>query len=364
MSRVYNFNPGPATLPVAALERAQQELLEYQGTGMSILETSHRSKEYEAINSEAEARIKRLLGLDDAYRVLFLQGGASLQFAMLPYNFLREETTADYILTGSWSEKAYNEAGNFGTIYPIHVAATTRGVNYCRIPTPDEIELSDEPAYVHITSNNTIYGTQWHEFPNVGEAPLVADMSSDILSRPFDATKLSLFYAGAQKNIGPAGVTVVVLRESWLEKANTSIPIFLSYATHVKSNSLYNTPPVFSVYLLNLILEEMEQSGGLEAMGKRNEEKARHIYQAIDDNIEFYLPHATPESRSLINITFRLTSDDLTKQFINEAAHEGMVGLKGHRSVGGIRVSLYNAMSVEGSEALASFMHQFASRNG
>lgn len=361
MKRVVNFNPGPATLPLAVLERARDEFIVYRDTGMSILETSHRSKTYEAINAEAEARIKRLLGLDAAYRVLFLQGGASLQFAMVPYNFLPSSGTADYILTGSWAEKAAEEAARLGNI---HIAASTRDEQYRRIPTAEEIHLSERPAYVHITSNNTIYGTQWQEFPEVGDIPLVADMSSDILSRPFDATKFALIYAGAQKNLGPAGVTVVIIRQRWLEQANPALPVMLRYATHVEHHSLYNTPPVFAVYLMNLVLEHIEQTGGLEAMGRHNQAKAACIYQAIDESGGFYQPHASPESRSLMNITFRLPTEELTNQFISAAEQEGLVGLKGHRSVGGIRASIYNAMTLEGCQTLAAFMSHFASRHG
>jgi phosphoserine aminotransferase len=361
MSRVYNFNPGPATLPQPVLEHARDELLDYQGRGMSVMEMSHRSAEYEAINSEAESRIKQLLGLGDEHRVLFMQGGASLQFAMVPMNFLPQGSMADFILTGSWSNKARAEAEKVGSV---HVAASTKEGNFCRIPRPDEITLSDSPAYVHITSNNTIFGTQWREFPDVGNAPLVADMSSDILSRPFNASAFSLIYAGAQKSIGPAGVTVVILRQSWLEQASKELPAILSYETHLSTNSLYNTPPVFAVYMVNQVLGWIESIGGLNALAERNEQKAQVIYTAIDSSGGFYTPHAETESRSLMNITFRLASEDLEKQFISEATKNGMVGLKGHRSVGGIRASIYNAMSLEGCQALAAFMDEFARKNG
>lgn len=361
MSRVYNFNPGPATLPQPVLEHAQKELLEYQGGGMSVMEMSHRSKEYEAINAEAEARTKRLLGLGDDYRVLFVQGGASLQFAMLPYNFLPDGATADYILTGSWSEKARNEAEKLGTV---HIAASTKDEKYARLPRTDEVKLSASPAYVHITSNNTIYGTQWRELPSFGDVPLVADMSSDIMSRPFNANAFAMFYAGTQKNLGPAGVTMVVIRQSWMDQAATNLPAILSYGTHAKSNSLYHTPPVFTIYMTNLVLGWVEENGGLAGIAQHNEKKAQAIYTAIDESSGFYRPHAAADARSLMNITFRLGSEDLEKQFISEATKEGMVGLKGHRSVGGIRASTYNAMTQEGCEALASFMRAFAQKNG
>jgi phosphoserine aminotransferase len=358
---VYNFNPGPATLPLPVLERAQQELPEYRGTGMSVMETSHRSKEYEAINAETEAHMKRLMGLGDAYRVLFLQGGASLQFAMLPMNFLPADGVADYVLTGSWSEKARDEAEKVGTV---HIAASTQGEGYGRIPRADELHLSTAPAYVHITTNNTIIGTQWHTLPDVGAAPLMADMSSDILSRPFDMGKLALCYAGSQKNLGPAGVTVVVLRQSLLDQAHKALPTILRYATHAGKSSLYNTPPVFAVYMVGLVLQWIEESGGLVALGERNQQKAATIYRAIEESGGFYRSPVASDSRSLMNITFRLPDERQEKQFIGEAASAGMVGLKGHRSVGGIRASLYNAMSLEGTQALAAFMRDFAQKHG
>lgn len=361
MERVYNFNPGPGTLPLSVLEQAQQELLNYQSTGMSIAETSHRSKEYEALNADTEARIKQLLGLGDDYRVLFLQGGASLQFAMIPYNFLPAGATADYILTGSWSEKAYKEASKIGQV---RTAATTKEEAYRRIPRADEIKLGESPAYVHITTNNTIYGTQWHTVPEVGDAPLIADMSSDILCRPLEANKFSLIYAGAQKNIGPSGVTVVIMRQSCIDTSPDALPAILQYATHAKNNSLYNTPPSLAVYIVNLVVRWIEEQGGLAAMETRNTEKAQAIYSIIDQSGGFYRPHAQTEARSLMNITFRLESEDQEKQFISEATKQGMVGLKGHRSVGGIRASVYNAMTLEGCQALAAFMTDFMQKNG
>lgn len=361
MTKVYNFNAGPAILPRPVLERAQQELLDYQGRGISVMEMSHRSKEYEAINAEAEARFKRLLKLDESYRVLFIQGGASLQFAMVPLNFLPANGTVDLLMTGSWSEKAKEEAAKIGKV---HEAASTEAENYCRIPRPEEIHLSDNPAYVHMTSNETIHGVQWHDWPEVGERPLVADMSSDILSRPFDATKFDLIYAGAQKNLGPSGVTAVLIRQSWMETAAKTPPTMLRYVTYAKNNSLYNTPPSFGVYLLNLVLGWIEDSGGLEGMAQRNERKASAIYAAIDNSGGFYRGHAAPDSRSLMNVTFRLPSEALEKQFVTEATAANMIGLAGHRSVGGIRASIYNAMDQEGCEALASFMQEFARRNG
>lgn len=361
MSKVYNFNAGPAILPQSVLERIQAELPDYHGIGMSILEISHRSKEYEAINAGAEERMLRLLGLDDDYCVLFLQGGASSQFAMLPLNFLPPGATADYLVNGVWSEKAYEEAAQLGQA---RIAASTRPHNYRRVPTADEIQLSDSPAYVHITSNETIDGNQWHDWPDTGTRPLVADMSSDILSRPLDARRFALIYAGAQKNLGPAGVTVVLARRAWLEQAANSAPTMLRYSTHLKNKSLYNTPPVFAVYALNLVLEWIEQDGGLEAMGACNQRKASTIYTAIDSSKGFYRGHAEPASRSWMNVTFRLPSVELEKRFAAEAVSAGMIGLAGHRSVGGIRASLYNALGLDACAALAGFMGEFARKNG
>jgi phosphoserine aminotransferase len=361
MTNIYNFNAGPAILPRPVLEQAQQELLDYHGIGMSVLEISHRSKEYEAINAQAEARFKRLLGLDDDYRVLFLQGGASLQFAMLPLNFLPAGTTADYLLTGAWAEKAYEEASKIGQA---RAAASTADGGYRRMPRADEIQLSRAPAYVHITSNETIQGTQWHEWPEVGDRAYVADMSSDILSRPLEARRFDMIYAGAQKNLGPAGATVVIIRQGWLERASPTPPTMLRYATHAKNSSLYNTPPAFAVYLLNLTLGWIEDSGGLPAMAERNRGKAAAIYGAIDRSDGFYRGHAETASRSLMNVTFRLPSQELEQQFVAEATAAGLIGLAGHRSVGGIRASIYNAMDQEGCDVLAGFMGHFLDRNG
>ena len=363
MNRIYNFNAGPATLPLEVLKQAQDEFLNFDNTGMSILEISHRSPSYDEVNNQAEATMKELLGLGDDYQVLFLQGGASTQFAMMPLNFLGEGKVANYILTGAWSEKALKEAKMIGQT---HVAATTEGENYVRIPTMDEIKLSDNAAYVHITSNNTIFGTQWQELPSFGDVPLFADMSSDMLSRPFDASKFSLIYAGAQKNLGPSGVTVVVARRELLEAApvNANIPTMLRYQTHAKKNSLYNTPPSFSVYIVNLVLQWLKANGGLEGAQKRNEQKAKLIYDVIDASNGFFRGHAQADSRSRMNVTFRLPSEELEKQFVAESKAAGLGGLKGHRSVGGLRASIYNAMPLEGAQALADFMESFMKKNG
>jgi phosphoserine aminotransferase len=361
MSPVFNFNAGPAMLPPPVLEQVQAELRNYKGTGMSIMEMSHRSKEYEAVNAQAEAGLKRLLGVGDGHRVVFVQGGASMQFAMVPMNFLPPGGVVDFLMTGAWAEKAFEEASGLGRA---RVAASTRDDGYRRTPRPEEIRIGGDAAYVHLTSNETIQGIHWRDFPDVGGRPLVADMSSDILSRPFDASRFSLIYAGAQKNLGPAGVTAVLLRESWLAQANKNVPTMLRYATHVKNNSLYNTPPTFGVYMLGLVLQWIEKGGGLPAMAERNAKKARLIYDAIDQSGGFYRGHAAPEARSQMNITFRLPDEAREKRFLAEAQAAGMVGLAGHRSVGGVRASTYNAVSPEACEALAAFMAEFVRKNG
>lgn len=359
--RVFNFNPGPATLPLEVLEQAQRELLSYQDTGMSILEMSHRSKPYENIHKEAEASLKEMLGVGDNYRVLFLQGGASTQFSMIPMNFLPAGRTADYIVTGQFAEKAWQEAKLIGNT---HVAASTAEGNYRRVPDLSEITLSENPVYVHFTSNNTIFGTQWHEFPETGDVPQIVDMSSDILSRPVDGNKFALIYAGAQKNLGTAGVTIVVIRKDLLEACPKTLPSMLRYDIQAKNDSLYNTPPGFSVYLANLSLQWLKRQGGPAGIERHNQEKAAVIYDAIDNSGGFYRGHAQKNSRSLMNITFRLPSEELEELFAKQAATAGLAGVKGHRSVGGMRASVYNAMSKAGCQALADFMTEFQRKNG
>jgi phosphoserine aminotransferase len=358
---IYNFNAGPAMLPAPVLEQVQAELRDYHGRGFSIMEMSHRSAEYEAVNSEAEARFKRLVGVGADYRVLFLQGGASTQFAMVPMNFLPLGASADYLVTGAWAEKAYEEAAALGTA---RIAGSTMGEDYHRVPRPEEIQLDSHAAYVHLTSNETIQGIQWPAFPEVANRPLVADMSSDILSRPLDASKFALIYAGAQKNLGPAGVTAVLVREAWLGQANNKLPTMLRYTTHANNNSLYNTPPTFAVYVLGLVLQWIEKLGGLPVMAQRNAYKAQLLYDAIDQSEGFYRGHAAKESRSQMNVTFRLPTEALEKRFVVRAQAAGMIGLAGHRSVGGIRASIYNAVNPEACMALASFMEDFATTNG
>jgi phosphoserine aminotransferase len=359
--RVYNFNPGPAMLPLAVLEELQKNVMEFGGTGMSILEISHRSKDYEAVHIEAEALLKEFLGLGDNYRVLFLGGGASTQFDMVPLNLLPAGATADYIVTGSFAEKASNEAAKIGQV---HVAANTKDTNHDRIPSMDQIKLSSNPAYVHITTNNTIFGTQWKSYPSFGSTPLVADMSSDILSKPIDGNQFGLIYAGAQKNLGPAGVTIVIIRDDLLARVPSTLPTMFRYDIHAKNNSLYNTPPAFAVYSVLLVLRWLKNIGGLKVIAAMNEKKAAMVYQAIDDSNGFYRGHALPEYRSLMNVTFRLPNEDLEAKFVSEAKKVGLVNLKGHRSVGGMRTSIYNAMPVEGCEKLAEFMRDFQRQNG
>lgn len=359
--RADNFNAGPAALPREVLERAQRELLNFEGTGMSVMELSHRSKTYEAVQERAEALLRELLSIPPEYRVLFLQGGASLQFAMVPMNFLKPGQTAAYVRTGSWSEKAEKEAAALGQV---RVAASTEEGGYRRIPGMGEIQVAPDDAYLHITSNNTIEGTQWHEFADTGQVPLVADMSSDILSRPIPVEKFGLIYAGAQKNLGPSGVTVVILREAWLEHARRDIPTMLRYDIHAKNRSLYNTPPTFAIYLLGLVLEWAREQGGVAALADRNERKARIVYEAIDQSEGFYTGHAEPPSRSRMNITFRCPTPDLDQRFAAEAKEAGLVGLAGHRSVGGLSASLYNAVSEASCTRLAEFMQDFRRRWG
>ena len=356
MERVFNFNPGPATLPLPVLEKAQSELLNYKGTGMSVMEVSHRSKEFEAIVNDAESLLKELLQMSDDYKVLFLQGGASTQFAMVPLTFLKEGETADYITTGSFAEKAYKEAVKIGQV---HIAANTKDTNHNRIPSAEEIKFSPSPCYVHITSNNTIFGTQWKDYSVFNNLDLIADMSSDILCGPLDVSKFALIYAGAQKNLGPSGVTVVIIRKDLLEKIPSALPSMFRYDLHAENNSLYNTPPSFSIYMVNLVLEWLKGQGGLVKVKEINENKSALIYEAIDQSEGFYRGHAEKEFRSIMNVTFRLPEEEMEKKFLAEAASKGLVNLKGHRSVGGIRASIYNAMPVEGCEKLAAFMKEF-----
>jgi phosphoserine aminotransferase len=357
MARVYNFNPGPAALPLAALERARDELVDFRGSGMSIIEHSHRGKEYEAVHDEAEALVRELLSVSDQYHVLFLQGGASQQFAMVPMNLLPQGKSADYILTGGWSEKALEEAKLVGQVRV--ACSTAEGGKYTRIPTQRELELDPAATYVHLTSNNTLFGTQWFDFPDAGSVPLVCDMSSDFLWRKFDVNRFGLIYAGAQKNAGPSGIVIVIARKDLVEGGRKDIPKIFRYKTHADNRSLYNTPPTFSVYLMRNVLAWLKDQGGLAAMEKMNREKGRVLYGAIDAAPDFYRAPVEKQSRSLMNVVFRLPSEALEEQFVSEAKKAKMVGLKGHRSVGGIRVSTYNAVSLEAVQALVAFMGDF-----
>jgi phosphoserine aminotransferase len=359
--RIFNFSAGPAVLPEEVLEEAQRDLVALPGVGMSILEISHRSKTFEAIIEGCEADMRTLAKIPANYRVLFLQGGASLQFSMVPMNLLPAGAKADYIVTGSWSEKAVKEAEKVGTV---RIAASTKSDNFSRVPEPSEIQLDPESAYVHFTTNNTIFGTEWAREPEPGAVPLVADASSDIFSRPIDVSKYALIYAGAQKNLAPAGVTLVILREDMLARSPKNLPTMLDYNTHAKEKSLYNTPPVFTIYVMRLVMKWLLAQGGLEAIGRRNAEKAAALYDAIDGSGGFYRAHAKPGSRSNMNVAFRLPSEDLEKKFVADGKPEGFDGLKGHRSVGGIRASIYNAFPRAGVDALVSFMKEFQKKNG
>jgi phosphoserine aminotransferase len=360
VKRIYNFNAGPAALPLPVLEEIQASLLDYDGSGMSVTEISHRSKWFDDIINDAVARTKRLMRLADDHRVLFLQGGASLQFCMVPMNFLSDGQTADYVDTGTWSTKAVREAQILKK--NVRVAASSADKNYTYIP--KEIPFDPQAAYVHITSNNTIKGTQWQQFPDTGSVPLVADMSSDMMSRPFDVAPFGLIYAGAQKNIGPAGVCMVIIREDLLARVPENLPSMLSYTTYATKNSMYNTPPCFAVYSVQLVLKWLEETiGGLEKMVAINREKADRLYAYLDSS-GFYRATAVPDSRSMMNVTFRLAREDLEKRFVEEALANDLGGLKGHRSVGGCRASIYNATPLEAVDALIDFMKLFEAKNG
>ena len=356
--RVHNFSAGPAALPLEVLQKAQEELVDYRGAGASIVEMSHRGPEYTEIDQQARDRLRRVLGLTDDFEILFYQGGASLQFLMVPYNF-NYGKTADYINTGAWSKKAIKEAKVFGDV---HVAFTSEDSNFNRIPSDDELKFSGKGEYVHFTSNNTIFGTQFRKEPASDGLPLACDASSDFLSRPLDIKRYGVLYAGAQKNAGPAGLTIVILRKDLLEKARTeNVSSMLSYPVQV--GTLFNTPPVFGVYIFNYVLEWLEGKGGLEAMDRLNQEKAAILYDEIDRD-DFFYGTAEKGSRSLMNVTFRLKDESMEKTFIEESKKADMSGLKGHRSVGGFRASIYNACPKESVEALVAFMQEFRRKHG
>lgn len=357
---MHNFNAGPAALPLEVLEQAQEELLDYRGSGMSILEMSHRSKAFEAVMAETEADLRELLGVPGEYKVLFLQGGASLQFGMLPMNLRGAGRSADYIVNGTWGAAAVKDARKLGAV---RVAGSSESTNFDRVPV--SIELDSGAAYLHYTSNETIHGVQWWSEPQPpAGVPLICDMSSDFLSRSVEVGKYGLIYAGAQKNAGPAGVTVVILHEDLLERVPDNLPVMLDYKVQVAGGSMHNTPPCFAIYLVGLVLKWLKGMDGLEAVARRNREKAELIYRVIDESGGFYRGHAVQGDRSLMNVTMRLPSEELEAQFARQADAAGMVGLKGHRSVGGLRASLYNAVPLESVQALAQFMREFQRING
>jgi phosphoserine aminotransferase len=358
--RIFNFAAGPAVLPLPVLEEIQRDLVSLPGVGMSILEISHRSATFESILAQAEADIRALAGIPANYNVLFLQGGASLQFSMVPMNLLTAGTTADYIDSGSWADKAIKEAKKVGSV---NVAATTKAENYSRVPAQAELTLTPGAAYVHMTSNNTIEGTEYKALPAVGDAPLVSDTSSDMFSRPIDVAKHALIYSGAQKNMGPAGVTVVIVRDDMLPRSQKTLPTMLNYAVHAENGSMYNTPPAFAVYALGLVMKWLMAQGGLPAIARVNERKAGKLYAEID-RTGFYRGTARTDCRSLMNVTFRLGTEDLEKEFIKDSTAAGLDGLKGHRSVGGMRASIYNAFPEAGVDALVAFMKEFERKRG
>lgn len=360
--RIFNFSAGPAVLPLSVLEEVQRDLLAFPGVGMSILEISHRSAKFDEIIKSAEKDLRTLLAIPDDYAVMFLQGGATLQFSMVPMNLMPQGGSADYIVTGHWSQAAVKEAKKWGNP---RIAATVEADNFTRIPAQSEISVDPKAAYVHYTSNNTIYGTEWSYTPDVGAVPLVCDASSDFLSRPIDVKKHGLIYAGAQKNVGPAGVVLVIMKKELLARTPPKkLPIMLDYSVMAEKESLYNTPPAFCIYVVRLVLKWLLDNGGLEAMARRNQEKAAILYEAIDGSNGYYRAHAKAGSRSLMNVTFRMPSEELEKKFAKEATAAGFDGLKGHRSVGGLRASIYNAFPKEGVEKLVAFMQEFKKKNG
>jgi phosphoserine aminotransferase len=358
--RIFNFSAGPAVLPVPVLEEAQRDMLSLPGVGMSVMEISHRSKTFDEIIGQADASLRELLGIPNNYQILFLQGGASLQFSMVPMNFLPADGSADYVITGSWGKKALKEAKRVGAV---NVAATMADGGFTRVPAQDELNLNPGAAYAHVTTNETIEGVEWKQEPEVGDVPLIADASSDILSHRIPVKKYAMIYAGAQKNMGPSGVTLVIVRDDLLQSIPDGLHTMLDYRTHVENKSLYNTPNTWGIYIINLVCKWLKDKGGLATMERENEEKAKMLYNAIDAS-DFYRGHADADARSIMNITFRLPSEELEKKFTAEATAKGLDGLKGHRSVGGIRASIYNAFPRQGVEALVAFMEEFEKRNG
>ena len=361
MNRIFNFSAGPCTLPLPALEEAHAEFLDYQGKGMSLIEMSHRSKEYDAVHMEAMDLIRRLYGLPDNYKILFLGGGATMQFSMVPMNLMAPGQSCDFTLTGAWAKKAYADAKKIGNV---NVVFDGKDDNFMSLPDPASLALNADAAYFHMTSNETIGGVQWSDFPDTGDVPLVCDMSSDFVSRRIPVEKFGLIYAGAQKNAGPAGTSIVIIREDLLERSSDNLTAYMSYATHAPKDSMYNTPPVFPIYMMMKTLQWLEKEGGLDAATKMANERAGLIYGAMAANADFYKCPVHQDARSNMNVVWRLPNEDLEKQFVSEALAAGMSGLKGHRSVGGCRASMYNAMPVAGAKALADFMGEFANKNG
>jgi len=360
MTRVYNFSAGPAMLPEEVLSQAAEEMLDKNGSGMSVMEMSHRSKEFMSIAEKAESDLREILQVPKNYNILFLQGGASIQFAMVPMNLLRGKKSADYINTGYWSKKAISEAKKFCNV---NIVATSEDSNFTRIPDIKEWKINPDTAYVHYTPNETIGGVEFHFIPDTGDIPLVADMSSTILSRPIDVSKFGIIYAGAQKNIGPAGLTIVIIRDDLIGEALPGTPTMLDYMTHVKANSMYNTPPTYGWYIAGLVFEWIKKKGGLKAMAEINRRKAEKLYSVIDSS-DFYNNPVDPECRSWMNIPFTLADPSLDEKFLEEAKKQGLVNLKGHRSVGGMRASIYNAMPEEGVDRLIEFMKEFEKKYG
>ncbi len=358
--KIYNFNPGPAIMPDEVLKKISDEFFNFENSGMPILGISHRSKEFIELNNSAMNLMRELLGLDDSYEVIFMGGGASTQFALIPMNFLRHGKILAYVDTGAWSAKAIKDAQQAGQC---QIVASSKDKNYNYIPDLSELEIPENCAYLHLTSNNTIFGTQIHNFPKQVKAPVICDMSSDIASRKIDHRQFSMIYAGAQKNLGAAGVTIAIIKKDFLETAIDELPIMFKYKTHAEKDSLYNTPPVFSIYTVKLVLEWIKNLGGLGAIEKINQEKQAIIYSLIDSDPEYFGGTAEKNSRSWMNITLRLPNEELEKKFISESNSAGLVGLKGHRSVGGIRISIYNALPLSAVEKMAEFMKEFKNKN-
>ncbi|GMQ62800.1 3-phosphoserine/phosphohydroxythreonine transaminase [Vallitalea maricola] len=359
MNRVYNFSAGPSMLPIEVLEKASKEMTNYNNTGMSVMEMSHRSAAYQDIIDTAEKTLREIMNIPDSYKVLFLQGGASTQFAMIPLNLLTGSKKADYVNTGAWSKKAIAEAKKYGEV---NVVASSEDKTFTHIPELDKETFTKDADYFHITSNNTIYGTKFNELPDVGDVPIVADMSSNILSEEVDVSKYGVIYAGAQKNMGPAGVTVVIIREDLIGNPLDITPTMLKYKTHSDKGSMFNTPPTYSIYVAGMVFEWIKELGGIGAIQKRNEEKAKLLYDYLD-NSKLFKGTVVKKDRSLMNIPFVLPTDELNAKFIKEAADRGMVNLKGHRTVGGMRASIYNAMPLEGVKKLVDFMKEFEENN-